>query len=200
MKLDPWKLAAKSVILTMLTTMCRLDEVASIQVPDIHRSVAGIRVTLKKLTKTFNNRNYAHAKGLQILDIAFSRHDPALCPVTSIQGYLDKTGPICGDIKALFIVLVGTIRPATKMTLNRWERSFMTEAGLGNFSVHSNRSTAATSGLMTGIPLDELISRVGWSHPSTFINHYLKPLHQFRHHFRTRGRNLPPAKQKFQSD
>ena len=53
MKLDPWKLAAKTVILTMLTTMCRLDEVAWIQVPDIHRSVAGIRVTLKKPTKNF---------------------------------------------------------------------------------------------------------------------------------------------------
>ena len=76
----------------------------------------------------------------------------------------------------------------------------MTEAGLGNFSVHSNRSTAATSGLLTGIPLDELISRVGWSLPSTFINHYLKPLHQFRHHFRAKGRNLLPAKLKSHSE
>ena len=135
-----------------------------------------------------------------MLDIAFFRHDPVLCPVTSIQAYLDKTGPICGEIKASFIVLVGTIQPATKMTLNRWARSFMKEAGLGNFSVHSNLSTTATLGLLTGIPLDELISRVGWSHPSTFINHYLKPLHQFCHHFPAKGRNLPTAKPKSHSE
>ena len=106
---------------------------------------------------------------------------------STLDAYLDKTRSLRGSIDDIYIVLTGSIRPASPRTLAVWIRKFMTEAGLGGFTIHSTRSASSTAGLLAGIPIDELISRVGWKHPSTFINYYLKPLPQFKKHFKNNG-------------
>ena len=185
--LDPWKLAAKCLILTMLTTMCRLHEAVDIKISQMFPSVGGMRIMLNKPTKTFNMSTSRSAPGLQMLDLSRFENDELLCPVSTLDAYLDKTRSLRGSIDDMYIVLTGSIRPASPHTLAGWIRKFMTEAGLGGFTIHSTRSASSTAGLLAGIPIDELISRVGWKHPSTFINYYLKLLPQFRKHFKNNG-------------
>ena len=79
--LDPWKLAAKCLILTMLTTMCSLHEAVDIKISQMFPSVGGMRIMLNKPTKTFNMSTSRSAPGLQMLDLSRFENDELLCPV-----------------------------------------------------------------------------------------------------------------------
>ena len=45
----------------------------------------------------------------------------------------------------------------------------MKVAGLGTFKLHSSHSASSTSALLVGMPLDQIIAKVGWVKASTFI-------------------------------
>ena len=78
--------------------------------------------------------------------------------------------------KLFILVTSGPPRPVSKASLIRWSRIIMKSAGLGKFTMHSTRAASASSGLVMGIPFDELMSKVGWQRASTFISSYMKPL------------------------
>ena len=52
----------------------------------------------------------------------------------------------------------------------------MIEAGLGNHTTHSTHGASSTAAFLMGMPLDRIVSRVGWLRASTFIKYYMKPV------------------------
>ena len=54
----------------------------------------------------------------------------------------------------------------------------MHDASLTDFNVHSTRGAGATAGLLMELPLDEIVSRAGWTRATTFIKYYMKPVRQ----------------------
>ena len=52
----------------------------------------------------------------------------------------------------------------------------MKEAGLGNFTIHSTRGSTATCALLMGMPVNQIVSNVGWVSENTFIKRYMRPL------------------------
>ena len=68
--MDPRVLVGKLILLILLTTMCRINEVFQRLVSGIHKSVSGVRILLQEPTKTYNAGNFARSTGLQTLDIA----------------------------------------------------------------------------------------------------------------------------------
>ena len=91
--------------------------------------------------------------------------------------YLEKNKYRRDEIDNLF-VLVTTQNPraAKHATVVHWAKDIMVEAGLGNYTTHSTHGASSTSAYLMGMPLDRIVSRVGWLMASTFIKYYMKPV------------------------
>ena len=131
---------------------------------------------LPKPTKTYNHSNYNKRKGLQQLDIPRLPQDPLLCPMRTMLDYLARVKPVCKTIDSVFILFKDNSRPASPQTISCWAKDILRECGLPEFSARSTRSTSACNTLLMGVPLDEILSKAGWTNASTFLKNYMKPL------------------------
>ena len=122
--------------------------------------------------------------------------NPLLCPLTTLLAYIDRTKYRRGKVDNLF-VLVTTQQPraASWETIVRWAKEIMKLAGLGTFKVHSSHATSSTSALLMGMPLDQIIAKVGWIKALTFIKYYMKPI-RTNQHAQVNSENLKPKKPK----
>ena len=73
-----------------------------------------------------------------------------------------------------------TYRPASRDTLARWLREVLDAAGvnIGKYRAHSTRSAAVSAAHSKDLPIDTIISTVGWSSDRTFVRFYNKPVEQ----------------------
>ena len=102
--------------------------------------------------------------------------NPLLCPVQALLAYVRKTRHRRGKVDELFVLVTTHIpRPASKQSVCRWVKDILSHSGLDKYNVHSTRSASSCSSLLMGLPLDQIVSRVGWMWTSTFIKHYFKP-------------------------
>ena len=65
-------------------------------------------------------------------------------------------------------------------TLARWIRTILQLAGidLSIYKPHSTRHAAATAAFNANLPLNEILSKAGWSNARTFERFYYKPIVQ----------------------
>ena len=171
------RLGGKLMLQLLLTQMRRSGEIAQLQLSTMRLLQGAVEFELTTPTKTFNPRNQGHTSKLQRITVCKFEGDSLLCPLTTLLAYLEMTHHRRGWVDHLF-VLVTTQTPqrATRTSIVRWSKDIMTEAGLDKFPIHSTRSASSTSAFLMGLPLDCIVSRVGWMRASTFIKHYMKPL------------------------
>ena len=171
------QLGGKCLILILLSTMCRSCELLLLKLSNMSVVQGGIEFILDKLTKTYNRNNFKFRKDLQKLTLSTFDSNKTLCPVQTLIAYIECTAPFRRQVDEVFICcLADFVRPATKDTLNRWIKTHMTAAGLGEFQVKSHRHASSTIALLSGIPIDKLIAQVGWSTTTTFVSNYMTPL------------------------
>ena len=173
------KLAGKLALQLLLTQMCRSGEIAVLKLSCMRLLKGGVEFDLPKLTKTFTAKS-SHklsCSRLQYMKILPHQANPLLCPLTTLLCYIECTKFRRGDVDELF-VLVTQQQPkhASQTTINRWVKNIMRDAGLESFSIHSTCGASSTSAFLMGLPIDQIVSRVGWLRSSTFVHHYLKPL------------------------
>ena len=178
-------LGGKAALLILLSTMCRSGEVAQLRLSGIATGVNAAFVTfhLKELTKNFNIDSI-HKAGLQKLTIRKLPSNPSICPVTTLIDYIKLSLPFRKGEDKLFILPGPKFGAAKRQTVIRWIKDHFTGAGLGSFTVHSTRSSTSTSALLLGMPVDEIVAKVGWFSESTFIKTYMRPLEKFQNSFR----------------
>ena len=170
-------LTGKSLILILLSTMCRGSELLLLKVTNMSVIRGGIEFVLDTPTKTYNCSNFKIRPNLQKLTISSFDENPILCPVKTLLDYLETTTVFCGFIEPVLICcLADHTHPASKDTMNRWIKTHMAAAGLGGFKVKSSHHANSTTALLSGIPVDKLIDQVGWSTASTFVSNYMLPM------------------------
>ena len=170
-------ISGKLFLLLLLTQMCRTTEVLQLDLSQLQVFADKLQFILIEPTKTFNRKNYAKSQGLQRMPIRKLEGNKLLCPMTTLLAYMERTKDFRQKITKLFILITsGPPHPVSKASLIWWSRIIMKSAGLGKFTMHSTHSASASSGLVMGIPFDELMSKVGWQRASTFISSYMKPL------------------------
>ena len=172
------ELAGKVLLLVMLSQMCHLGEVMQLQASKMEIWGNKRKFTLEKPTKTYNSKTFkVLRRDHQIFEIQTFPHNELLCPVKAIDDYIEMTKPYRpDDMDDLFIlVTVQKLWAATRQTLSRWGKEWLTQACLGT-TVSSIRSASTTSALLMGVSLDEILSRVAWLQVSTFVDFYLKPM------------------------
>ena len=170
-------LAGKLVLQLLLTQACRAGEIAQLQLSTMQLIPGGVQFYLNKPTKTFTATTYKNTSKLQLMSVKEFRPNILLCPVATLLAYIDRTKHKRDNVDELFILMTTQeARKAAPGTIVRWAKDIMTSAGLGEFKVHSNRSATSTAALLLGMPLDMIVSKVGWLRSSTFTRHYLKPV------------------------
>ena len=107
-------------------------------------------------------------------------HDVALCPVATLDSYINATDNLVNA--ALHDELLLCYRkphgPATKDTLARWVKTILHYSGvnLDTFSAHSCRSASTSKAAATGVPLEKNLMAGQWSTSSTFYSFYQKDI------------------------
>ena len=170
-------LGGKLVLQLLLTQMCQSGEVTQLQLSTLRVLQGVVQFKLTKPTKTFTARNQNVKSSIQLMKIKEFEGNPLLCLVKTLMAYIKCTRFKRQNVDHLF-VLVTTQEPrqASHATIVRWAKDIMRDAGLQSFNIHSTRGASTSSSHLMGLPLDNIVKRVGWTRASTFVKYYMKPV------------------------
>ena len=105
--------------------------------------------------------------------------DERLCPVQCLQAYLKATSEFRRSVKfmKLFLSFKAPHKPVTSSSIARWVKVTLANCGIDTavFSAHSTRGASATRATMSGLSVQQVLNRAGWSSEDTFCRHYYRP-------------------------
>ena len=103
--------------------------------------------------------------------------DNLLCVIVTLRHYLQVTAALRGPVRRLLILSRKPFSAASRATVARWVKSCLTRAGI-DVSMYAAGSTrqASSSKASLSLPIDTVLSAVGWSQGSTFATFYRKPV------------------------
>ena len=104
--------------------------------------------------------------------------DPKICPLKALQEYLDRTQELRSGEQRLFISFVRPYKAVSRDTISRWTKTVLRNAGIDTtqFTSHSTRAAVASKAKQKEVPLDVILSHVGWRSADTFKKFYDKPV------------------------
>ena len=177
-QLEYLDLAGKCALLLLLSSMCRIGDLAQVEIPNIQRLPNCVELNLTKPTKTYSMSNFSKAKHLQKITICGGTVDKKLCPLSCLDSYIERTQMWRNrtKCKSLFLIIGNNIHQASNASIGRWVKRIINASGIKGFSSHSARSSGSSFLTILGMNVSDLISRVGWSNESTFVKTYLKPV------------------------
>ncbi len=163
--------------LAMLLSLCSGKRGQNLHLLDLNFMVRqGDRV---KFDLRVPVKNYGKASDVKLQTIEFMEypHDKELCPVTTLNRYLEVTKPLRMSPK-LFLISMKPYRRASRATIARWVKTVMENAGVDTsvYKPHSARSATVSKAASLGIPTDVILSRAGWKSDNCFAMYYLKPI------------------------
>lgn len=149
-------------------TLAKLDLAFIQDLPD--RIVFSIRDRIKATCT---------GKHLAPIEILSHTQDPKLCLETHIKQCITNTESL-RQTSTLLISYTKPHKAVTNSTIAGWVKSTLIEAGVdvSIFSAHSSRTAASSYGLLSGLPLRDILKAGGWSNAEVFARHYNKPLAQ----------------------
>jgi integrase-like protein len=103
-------------------------------------------------------------------------NEKACCPVYTLRKYLHwtKDDEARKNSDRLFISLE-THTPLTGERISKLVRQLMDNLGIGGeFKAHSTRATATSTALLTGLPMQWILTKANWSTAATFGKYYKK--------------------------
>ena len=107
-------------------------------------------------------------------------HDVALCPVATLDAYLDARAQLGNAAlrDEFFLCYRKPHGPATNDTLARWVKMVLHSSGvnLDPFTAHSCQSASTSKAAATGVPLEKILMAGQWSTTSTFYTFYRKDI------------------------
>ena len=176
-------LTHKLVTIMALANASRASEIHALNVKYIRRVSSSVEFDLAQLTK--NSR-----PGKQ-RSLFYPRleEDSVLCPVVTVQHYLEHTKVYRKSEPSscrLFLAVVRPFKPVEKVTIARWIKTLIHQAGVGDeFKAHSVRGAAATAASMHGMSVSDILSVADWSSDSTFKTFCYRPMDEFPKSFLT---------------
>ena len=138
-------------------------------------------------------RIQSHANGVSFLPIALAKQsrqgkrvesfffpsfslNTTLCPVSTLQMYLERTAPLRGEERKLFISFIKPHKAATSSLTARWLRLILENAGINSaiFGAHFTRGASVSAAFRAGITTSDILQAANWSSESVFQKFYHK--------------------------
>lgn len=166
-------LSKKLTILMLLVSGQRGQVLHLLNIRNMYISDSRVSFQIRDHLKT--SRPGKHLS--ELLSFEVYTPDSLLCVHTTILHYLNRTKDVRGHITRLFVTTKPPIKIASRDTLRRWTKDFMSVAGinLSLFSPHSTRAASSSKAALK-LALSTILSTVGWARESTFAKFYKKPL------------------------
>ena len=161
-------------MLILLANMCRISDVAQLDLAQMTRGDGHLSFRLETPTKNFTEANMNFGgTALQTLVIE-EFEDEKLCPVRAIECYIERSKGLRGSVTKLFIITGFNPNAASIQSISRLAKRILKDAGFGEFTVHSGRSASASNALLLGLSISSILRKAGWRSESTFIKKYMK--------------------------
>jgi integrase len=113
------------------------------------------------------------------LILPFFNERPEICPVKTLQVYLDLTHNYRNQNDTLFLSCNKPHKAVGSQTLSRWVKDILKLSGIdtSRFTAHSTRHAATSAAQKLGVNIDQIRKAAGWS-PSThtFAKFYNRPI------------------------
>lgn len=164
-------LSIKLVCLLALTTAQRVQSLVSIELQNIiWESPIQIVLPSKLKTTSLNRANPV----LIVNDFV----DKKLCVATCLKEYVSRTS-YKNRSKNLLLSYLKPFNPVTTQTVSRWLLNGLARSGVDTtvFKGHSFRHSSTSKASRSGLSVDSILSRVGWSNKcKTFAKFYNRPV------------------------
>uniref|UniRef100_A0A1X7UE04 Tyr recombinase domain-containing protein n=1 Tax=Amphimedon queenslandica TaxID=400682 RepID=A0A1X7UE04_AMPQE len=104
--------------------------------------------------------------------------NPKLCPVVSLQAYLERTEPLRKEETSFFLSFIKPHGAVTSSTIARWLRLTLELAGIDSsiFGTHFTRGASASAAARGGIITEYILKAADWSSESVFQRFYHKSI------------------------
>ena len=110
------------------------------------------------------------------LEVKAYKNDHRICPFTCLTQYLLMTEDLRSSDK-LFITYLKPHKPASSQSISRWIRTSMQSAGIEtSFGAHSTRHASTSKASDLNVPIDQILTKAGWSSHHTFAQFYRRPI------------------------
>lgn len=105
-------------------------------------------------------------------------HDESLCVFSTLKEYLHRTETLRVTGSQLLISFQKPHEAVSRDTISRWIRTAMQMSGinLDVYKAHSTRAASVSAAHRTQVPIQEILSKAGWSSAQTFAIYYDKNL------------------------
>ena len=107
-------------------------------------------------------------------------NNPNLCPLTTLNSYLQLSKPWREANKetALFLTTIEPHSAAQKSTIAGWVKDILGKAGINTeaFQAHSVRGASTSKAHKQGLSLEDVLKRGHWTNKSTWQKFYHKPI------------------------
>ena len=147
-----------------------LPDLCALDIRFLCISTEGASFKLAALTKTARPDR-------SITSIYSPLPDSTLCPVQTLQLYLNRTVDWRQNMEKtrLFLSLIRPHHPVTSATIARWLKQVLKEAGVSDeFSAHSTRATAVSIAFDKGVTVSDIMKTADWWSESVFKNIIIK--------------------------
>ena len=100
----------------------------------------------------------------------------AICPLKTLDTYLDKTKQLRENENRLFISFIKPHKAVTFSSIARWLKTILEEAGIDSFTfgAHSTHGASASVTAKGEVTLEEILKATNWSSESVFQRFYHK--------------------------
>uniref|UniRef100_A0A1X7VE33 Tyr recombinase domain-containing protein n=1 Tax=Amphimedon queenslandica TaxID=400682 RepID=A0A1X7VE33_AMPQE len=167
------QLTLRTVMLMALTRPSRSVDLSNLDLTGFRNTPEGSVFVPRALTKQSR-------PGREIKEFFFPKfqENSKLCPVHSLNLYIDKTRLLREEKTRLFISLIKPHNPVTSCTIARWLKQVMTAAGIDTsiFKAHSVRSASTSAASTAGVTTEDILNAADWSTESSFSRFYYKPV------------------------
>lgn len=104
--------------------------------------------------------------------------DRALCIVTVLSEYIERTKVLRDGESKLFLSYMRPHKHVTASTISNWVKTSMAKAGVNVqvYKPHSVRAASTSKALKSGGGLQQILETAGWSGTRTFAKYYNKDI------------------------
>ena len=95
------------------------------------------------------------------------------CVVACLQEYIERTKSVRKENdKLLLLLCIKPFKPVSKDTVSRWMKTVLVQAGIHDFEPHSFEGAASTAMAQSGMSMEDMLKKAGWSNIKTFKRFY----------------------------